>query len=96
MTTMRVPPLAPHERDQRWTERVERAGGGVRVYVTLVRDPAVFTDVLALGRRLLGGATLPPRVGELLIMRVAWRCHAPYIWSRHQVVGRSAGLSARP
>lgn len=26
-------------------------------------------------------------------MRVAWRCRAPYIWSHHEVIGRSNGLT---
>jgi hypothetical protein len=26
-------------------------------------------------------------------MRVAWRCRAPYEWSHHEVIGRSAGLT---
>jgi alkylhydroperoxidase family enzyme len=91
--SVRVPPLAPHERDQRQTELVERAGAELGVYTTLVRNPDVFADFLTLGERLLHRSTLNPRVRELLIMRAAWRCRAPYIWSHHEVIGRSAGLT---
>lgn len=93
MTTMRVPPLPPHERDQRQAELVARAGEELGVYTTLVRNPDVFADFLPFGQRLLHLSTLDPRVRELLIMRVAWRCGAAYIWSHHEVAGRSAGLS---
>lgn len=90
---MRVPPLAPHERDQRQTALVERAGAEFGVFTTLIRNPDVFADFLPLGERLLRLSTLDPRERELLIMRVAWRCHAPYEWSHHEVIGRAAGLT---
>jgi 4-carboxymuconolactone decarboxylase len=90
---MRVPPLAPHERDQRQTALVDRAGAEFGVFTTLVRNPDVFADFLPLGERLLRLSTLDPRERELLIMRTAWRCDAPYEWSHHEVIGRAAGLT---
>jgi len=91
--SVRVPPLAPHERDQRQTALVELAGAELGVYTTLVRNPDIFADFLPLGQRLLHRSTLDPRARELLIMRVAWLCRAPYVWSHHEVIGRSAGLT---
>src|SRR3954470_9521263 len=90
---VRVPPLAPHERDQRQTALVELAGAELGVYTTLVRNADLFADLLPFGHRLLHRSTLDPRVRELLIMRVAWLCRAPYVWSHHEVVGRSVGLT---
>jgi 4-carboxymuconolactone decarboxylase len=89
----RVPPLPPHERDQRQTALVELAGAELGVYTTLVRSPDIFADFLPLGTRLLLLSTLDPRVRELLIMRAAWLCRAPYVWSHHEVIGRSVGLT---
>lgn len=63
------------------------------VFTTLVRNPDVFAEFLGLGERLLYHSTLGERTRELLIMRVAWRCRARYVWSHHEVIGRSAGLS---
>jgi 4-carboxymuconolactone decarboxylase len=90
---MRVPPLAPHERDERQAALVRRAGAEFGVFTTLVRNPDVFADFLPLGERLLRLSTLDHRERELLIMRVAWRCDAPYEWSHHEVIGRAAGLT---
>jgi 4-carboxymuconolactone decarboxylase len=90
---MRVPPLAPHERDRRQAALVERAGAEFGVFTTLIRNPDIFADFLPLGERLLRLSTLDPRERELLIMRVARRCHAPYEWSHHEVIGRAVGLT---
>lgn len=76
----RVAPLAPHERDARQVELVARAGSEFAVYTTLVRNADLFADFLPFGGRLLHMSTLDPRERELLIMRTAWRCRAPYIW----------------
>jgi alkylhydroperoxidase family enzyme len=90
---MRVPPLAPEERDQRQAELVAQAGAELGVYTTLVRNADVFADLLPFGQRLLQLSTLDSSVRELLILRVAWRCRAPYVWSHHEVAGRSVGLT---
>jgi 4-carboxymuconolactone decarboxylase len=89
----RVPPLAPGERDERQAALVAAAGAEFGVYTTLVRNTDLFADFLPFGTRLLGQSTLGTRVRELVILRVAWRCHAPYIWSHHEVIGRAAGLT---
>ncbi len=39
-------------------------------------------------------ATLPTRHRELLILRTAWLSRGDYIWGRHDVIGREAGLTA--
>jgi len=93
ITPERVPPLAPGERDERQSALVAAAGAEFGVYTTLVRNTDLFADFLPFGTRLLGQSTLGARVRELVILRVAWRCHAPYIWSHHEVIGRSAGLT---
>jgi alkylhydroperoxidase family enzyme len=89
----RVAPLSPDERDERQAALVREAGAELHVYTTLVRNADVFADLLTLNRRLLQQSTLDPRVRELLIMRVAGRCKAPYVWSHHEVIGRAAGLT---
>ena len=39
-------------------------------------------------------ATIPTRHRELLILRTAWLSRGDYIWGRHDVIGREAGLTA--
>ncbi len=39
-------------------------------------------------------ATIPARHRELLILRTAWLSRGDYIWGRHDVIGREAGLTA--
>ncbi|MFL6122679.1 carboxymuconolactone decarboxylase family protein [Actinophytocola sp.] len=89
----RVSPLAPDERDERQAALVARAGAEFAVYTTLVRSTDVFADLLPFGQRLLEKSTLVPRLRELVILRVAWRCRAAYIWSHHEAIGRTAGLT---
>jgi 4-carboxymuconolactone decarboxylase len=89
----RVAPLAPSERTERQAALVARAGGELAVFTTLVRNADVFADFLTFGERLLNGSTLRTGVREQLILRVAWRCRAQYIWAHHEVIGRSAGLT---
>jgi 4-carboxymuconolactone decarboxylase len=89
----RVPPLPPEERDERQAALVAAAGAEFGVYTTLVRHPDLFADLLPFGKRLLEQSTVEQRERELVILRVAWRCRAAYIWSHHEGVGRSAGLT---
>ncbi len=39
-------------------------------------------------------ATIPTRHRELLILRTAWLSRGDYIWGRHDVIGKEAGLTA--
>ena len=39
-------------------------------------------------------ATIPERHRELLILRTAWLSRGDYIWGRHDVIGKEAGLTA--
>ncbi len=89
----RVPPLAPHERDERQAALVEQAGSELGVYTTLVRNPDLFAYLLPFGQHLLRQSTLDGRVRELLIMRVAWRCCCAYVWSHHEEIGRAEGFT---
>jgi len=93
LSNSRVPPLRPDERDERQAALIAQAGAELGIYATLVRSPDVFADLLPFGQRLMRLSTIEPRARELLMMRVAWRCRAPYIWTHHEVIGRTAGLT---
>lgn len=93
----RLAPVPPSERTDAQREllaRVDVAGpmGEANIFTTLVRAPGVFRRWLSFGGALLRGA-LPARDRELLILRTAVNCTAPYEWGQHVRLGRLAGLT---
>jgi alkylhydroperoxidase family enzyme len=93
----RVAPVPPSERTEAQREllaRVDVAGpmGEANIFTTLVRAPRVFRRWLSFGGALLRGA-LPARDRELLILRTAVNCAAPYEWGQHVRLGQLAGLT---
>ncbi len=86
----RIPPLRDDELDDRARELLAHVGlpeGEVlNIFTTLVRHPRLFRRWLPLGGVLLTG-TLPARDREILILRTALRCDAPYEWAHHVEIG---------
>lgn len=60
---------------------------------TLVRHPELTRAFLRFSGYLLSRSTLPPRVREQVILRVAHRRGCAYEWSHHVALGKKAGLS---
>ncbi|MFZ0714879.1 carboxymuconolactone decarboxylase family protein [Mycobacterium sp.] len=60
---------------------------------TLVRHPKLTRAYLKFSTYLLYGSTLPPRIREQVILRVAHRRGCTYEWSHHVEMGREIGLS---
>jgi 4-carboxymuconolactone decarboxylase len=101
-SAVRLPPLQPDE----WVddvykalsvmvspERLERRDPGTAL-ATLVRHPKLTRAFLRFNGYLLFGSTLPPRLRELAILRVAHRRNCDYEWVHHVVMGTEVGLSA--
>jgi alkylhydroperoxidase family enzyme len=65
------------------------------VLATLVRHPELARAFLRFSGYLLYGSTLPPRIREQVILRVAHRRGCAYEWSHHMALGKQAGLSDR-
>src|ERR1700753_3240708 len=63
------------------------------VLATLVRHPKLTRAYLRFSSYLLYGSTLPPRIREQVILRVAHRRACPYEWSHHVDIGKDVGLS---
>jgi 4-carboxymuconolactone decarboxylase len=61
---------------------------------TLVRHPKLTRAYLKFSTYLLYGSTLPPRIREQVILRVAHRRDCAYEWSHHVEMGKEVGLSA--
>lgn len=98
---MRLPPLPGEEWDDRTRaalaglvprNRQNPAGAGVAV-ATLVRHPDLAKAFFAFSTHLLARSTLPPRLRELAILRVAKRRSCAYEWAHHVTMAAAAGLS---
>lgn len=65
----------------------------LNIFGTLARHPKLLKRWLVFGNHVLAKSTLSARDRELLILRTGWRCHSPYEWGQHVVIGRAAGIT---
>jgi alkylhydroperoxidase family enzyme len=73
-------------------ERRNPAGAG-NLLSTLVRHPKLTRAFLRFNNHLLFSSTLPPRLREIAVLRVAHRSSCEYEWRHHADMGRDAGLT---
>ncbi len=91
----RISPLARDELSPEQATLVEAIGpdsSTTNIFFTLVRHPGLFRRWLPFGGKLLTGR-LPARDRELLILRIGFRCHAPYEWAQHVPIGLAVGIT---
>ncbi|WP_327116845.1 carboxymuconolactone decarboxylase family protein [Nocardia sp. NBC_01730] len=98
---MRLPPLP--EKEWKATTRSALAGmlpksrqnpqSAGNALATLVRHPDLTKAFLGFNIHLLFRSTLPPRLRELAILRVAHRLNCAYEWSHHVRGAIEAGLT---
>lgn len=98
---MRLPPLPA----DRWDDEVDKALAGLvsdeqrdpekvsNLIGTLARHPKLARPYLRYSFYLLYSSTLPDRVRELAILRVAHRTGSEYEWFQHVKIGRQVGLT---
>jgi alkylhydroperoxidase family enzyme len=96
----RIPPVSLADADpdtRRLLERLSRLRGDdaavLNVFGTLANHPKLLREWLGFATYALTKSTLDPRTRELAVLRVGWRCDAPYEWGQHVVVGRTVGLT---
>jgi alkylhydroperoxidase family enzyme len=84
-----------------WTPAIramlDPSGNGrpvANVYRTYAQHPALYAPRQVLSEYIRTGSTLPPRVREMLILRIGFLCRSAYEWAAHARAGRGAGLSA--
>lgn len=97
---VRVPPLPADQWDDAVRDALssmpaerhnpEAAGN---LLATLVRHPKLTRAFLRFNFHLLYGSTLPDRLRELAVLRVAHRRNCEYEWRHHVRMGGEAGLS---
>ena len=103
--TPRLPPL-PRER---WTDATTAAlrqsmGPAADPYLagdaelptvlgTLLHHPRLAEPFLTYNFTLLGRPTLDARLRELVILRIAWTCRAPYEWAQHVRIAFEMGIT---
>ncbi|MCX5044220.1 carboxymuconolactone decarboxylase family protein [Aldersonia sp. NBC_00410] len=99
---MRLPPLPADE----WDDETRAALAGMMprarqnpddagtALATLVRHPALTKAFLGLSVHLLFRSTLPPRLRELAILRVAYRRDCEYESAHHVEMAAEVGLDA--
>jgi alkylhydroperoxidase family enzyme len=63
------------------------------VYRTFARHPRLYVPRQVLSEYIRTKSTLSPRVREMLILRIGWRCRSAYEWAAHAPAGRRAGLT---
>jgi 4-carboxymuconolactone decarboxylase len=98
---MRLQPLPVEE----WDENVQRSLSVMlppercnprdagNLMATLVRHPKLARAFLRFSGYLLFGSTLPTRIREQAILRVAHRRGCAYEWTHHVKIAQEAGLS---
>jgi AhpD family alkylhydroperoxidase len=98
---VRVAPLPAEE----WDDAVDHALSGLmpaerrnpeatgNLVATLVRHPKLARGFLRFNFHLLYGSSLPARLRELAVLRVAHLSRCEYEWLHHVDMGRTAGLS---
>ena len=98
---MRVPPLPADQ----WDDDVDHALSGMlpaerrnpadvgNLLATLVRHPKLTRAFLRFNNHLLFSSTLPPRLRELAVLRVAHLSNSEYEWRHHVRMGQEAGLT---
>jgi alkylhydroperoxidase family enzyme len=98
---MRLPPLPADQ----WDDAVDQAlavmlpkerrnpDKASNILTTFVRHPALTKEFLKFNVHLLFRSTLPPRLRELAILRVAHRTQSEYEWGQHVRMGKAEGLT---
>ncbi len=96
---MRLPPLPADQ----WDETAERALSAMRradeprdannALATFAHHPALAKAFLRFNVHLLYSSTLPARIRELAILRVAHRRDCAYEWTHHVALAKSEGIT---
>ena len=96
LTTARVEPVVLAQAPPEIRRMLDPSGSGretAAVYRTFARHPKLYGPRQILSEYIRTKSTLSPRVREMLILRIGWRCQSAYEWAAHAPAGRRAGLT---
>jgi len=96
LTTPRIEPVVQAQATPEIRAMLDPSGSGrdiAAVYRTFARHPRLYGPRQILSEYIRTKATLSPRVREMLILRIGWRCRSAYEWAAHAPAGRRAGLT---
>ena len=65
-----------------------------QAFLVLVNNLELFKVHQPMGSYFIVQGKLPPRDRELLILRNAWLCQAPYEWGEHVAIGKQVGITS--
>ena len=96
LTTPRVEPVVLAAAPPEIRAMLDPSASGrdiAAVYRTFARHPKLYVPRQILSEYIRTKSTLSPRVREMLILRIGWRCRSAYEWAAHAPAGRRAGLT---
>jgi alkylhydroperoxidase family enzyme len=64
------------------------------VFLVMAHNPELLKVHKPMGSYFITQGKLPPRDRELLILRNAWLCQAPYEWGEHVGIGKRVGITS--
>lgn len=98
--TPRIPPVSLADADPETRELLDSLStfrdddvSVLNVFGTLAQHPKLIKRWLVFANHVLLKSTISGRDRELAILRAGWRCHAPYEWGQHVVIGRREGIT---
>jgi len=96
LATPRIEPVVLSQATPEIRTMLDPSGSGrdvAGVYRTFARHPKLYPPRQILSEYIRTKSTLSPRVREMLILRIGWRCRSAYEWAAHAPAGRRAGLT---
>jgi 4-carboxymuconolactone decarboxylase len=96
LATPRIEPVVLSQATPEIRAMLDPSGSGrdiAAVYRTFARHPKLYPPRQILSEYIRTKSTLSPRVREMLILRIGWRCRSAYEWAAHAPAGRRAGLT---
>jgi alkylhydroperoxidase family enzyme len=96
LVTPRIEPVVQAQAPPEIRAMLDPSGSGrdiAAVYRTFAHHPKLYVPRQILSEYIRTKSTLSPRVREMLILRIGWRCRSAYEWAAHAPAGRRGGLS---
>ncbi len=77
-------------------QKIEDNGAKIlNLYKVAAHSPKVFLNLIRLGNSIIGRTELPPRLREIVILRVARLTGSEYEWAQHAPVALQVGVSQK-